>query len=479
MAEPSPYRDFLRVRLHDALVQACPPVVLLCWAFLIGDFWIWPGPLHWTSTAAALSSALAAMAYCLLLKLRPGRWLIESGSLLLAGVLSVEVAVHAVSGSNPTCIAFLGIILLATGSVFVDRRRMAAMGALTFVCWLWAFLQTEPGPLRTEMSAVAFVAAVIAMVVFESRLKVFESAFLANQAEAAARQRYERAVAGSEAALWEYDPGDATLYLSPRWAAMFGYETEALHGGLEDWLSLVHPDDRRAVTDALRAQLREDAGRLSLEHRVRGSDGEYQWTLVSGQAAADAEGRVRIAGAFLDISERKGLERQLRHEALHDRLTGLANRRFLLDRLDQMAALVERHPERRFGVVFFDLDGFKRINDIWGHAAGDRVLVEIANRLRTSHRQEDLVARLGGDEFVVVLDEAVSREAAEMVAERTRKVIEKPIEIEGRLAWVSSSYGVAWSGDGHPNGQKLVEAADLAMYETKRSKRREAGVPQP
>ncbi len=225
------------------------------------------------------------------------------------------------------------------------------------------------------------------------------------------------------------------------------------------------------MLEALRRQQEPDPPRLSIEHRILCADGSYRWVLVSGKASLDAAGLNRIAGSFTDIDQRvEALERRLRHEALHDRLTDLANRRMLLDRLDQLTALVQRHPNRRFAVVFYDLDGFKRINDLWGHSAGDQVLIEIGRRLKAAHRTEDLVARLGGDEFVAVLDEAASRASAEQPWNEPGRALEEPIEVDGRMAWVSVSCGVAWSGDGYPTGAALLEAADLEMYGAKRKK---------
>jgi diguanylate cyclase (GGDEF)-like protein/PAS domain S-box-containing protein len=155
-------------------------------------------------------------------------------------------------------------------------------------------------------------------------------------------------------------------------------------------------------------------------------------------------------------------ELRIRHEAVHDPLTGLANRTLLRDRLEHALARSEREGIAT-GVMFLDLDNFKQVNDAYGHASGDAVLVELAGRLRAAVRPADTVARFGGDEFVVVC-EAVDEHSALALGERLREAIRLPLLVAGAPHELSASIGVALGG-GTPDG--LLARADAALYRAK------------
>jgi diguanylate cyclase (GGDEF)-like protein len=155
-------------------------------------------------------------------------------------------------------------------------------------------------------------------------------------------------------------------------------------------------------------------------------------------------------------------EQRMRHEAVHDPLTGLANRTLLRDRLEHALARVERGADAT-GLLFIDLDKFKHVNDEHGHATGDSVLVEVGRRLRATVRPADTVARLGGDEFVVVCEE-VDAETAVALGRRLREAIEVPVRVDGEEYRLSASIGVAL-GRGTPD--ELLNDADVAVYDAK------------
>jgi diguanylate cyclase (GGDEF)-like protein len=161
--------------------------------------------------------------------------------------------------------------------------------------------------------------------------------------------------------------------------------------------------------------------------------------------------------------------RELSRRALHDDLTGLANRATFWDRLTHRLDSAGRRTTG-FAVLFLDLDDFKTVNDTFGHAAGDRLLVEAARRITDELRAGDTAARVGGDEFVVLLDEVASGEAALAVARRLEGRLRAPYELAQHHHTTTSSIGVAMAREGDtPDG--IVAAADTAMYEAKRSGR--------
>ncbi len=160
-------------------------------------------------------------------------------------------------------------------------------------------------------------------------------------------------------------------------------------------------------------------------------------------------------------------EEKLVHQALHDALTDLPNRAYFVERVSQAQARVRRDPDYRFAVLFIDFDDFKAVNDNLGHAAGDRLLMEIAGRLRTCVRPGDVVARLGGDEFTLLLEEISGLPDAEHAARRIQAALVAPIAIEGRGIVATASIGVALSEPDYGQVQDLLRDADLAMYHAK------------
>ncbi|MFC7762202.1 putative bifunctional diguanylate cyclase/phosphodiesterase [Catellatospora bangladeshensis] len=158
---------------------------------------------------------------------------------------------------------------------------------------------------------------------------------------------------------------------------------------------------------------------------------------------------------------------QLRIAALYDELTGLPNRTLFLDRLRQAIRQSRRRTGRPFGVLFLDLDGFKVVNDSLGHSAGDRLLKQVAKRIRSTLRESDTVARFGGDEFLVLLDDVTAPHTPAQVAERLHAVLAQPFHLHGQDVVVTASIGITLSSRRYSNAEDLLRDADIAMYSAK------------
>jgi diguanylate cyclase (GGDEF)-like protein/PAS domain S-box-containing protein len=168
-----------------------------------------------------------------------------------------------------------------------------------------------------------------------------------------------------------------------------------------------------------------------------------------------------------DVTERRRLEQELQHQAFHDALTGLANRALFVDRLSQALARVRR-ASSGVGLLLLDLDGFKTVNDSFGHGVGDEVLVSAANVLRSSLRAEDTIARLGGDEFAVLVETTDDQRDAAILAERMLAALREPLTLNGRVLSVDASIGVAEAhGPDGTDAETLLRNADIAMYAAK------------
>jgi diguanylate cyclase (GGDEF)-like protein/PAS domain S-box-containing protein len=199
-------------------------------------------------------------------------------------------------------------------------------------------------------------------------------------------------------------------------------------------------------------------------------DGGTRYFSVSGEPRFDASGAFTgYRGIGRDVTEIAQARERIASLAYNDALTGLANRTSLNPALEQAIERTRRHRSKLAG-VFIDLDGFKQINDLHGHAAGDAFLVEVARRLRRSLRASDIVARLGGDEFFVVLEQMQDAQAVERVVSKLASEVLRPYELfGGTKARVTASLGVSLFPDDAGDAPTLMAHADKAMYAAKRA----------
>ncbi len=324
---------------------------------------------------------------------------------------------------------------------------------------------------------------------------------LAEEALGEVESRWNFALEGAGQGVWDHNLKNGTAYFSPMWRKMRGVgPDEPVDPSREAWLERVHPDDRERL---IRETDQQNSGALrqnSFEYRERHRDGHYIWVLSRGKPVEwMPDGAVaRIIGTDTDISSLKLAESKAAEEkeqtyrkhlaalekaqeateaahrladalARHDALTGLANRRVFAETLDAAVSRVGRGSPS-YAVLLVDLDRFKPVNDLYGHAAGDEVLREIAARLEAISRPGDTVARLGGDEFAVVLDSIspeLAAEAASSVAARIIASVMKPIAIGEHAVEVGASIGIAICPNDGQDSDTLLRAADMAMYRAK------------
>ena len=230
----------------------------------------------------------------------------------------------------------------------------------------------------------------------------------------------------------------------------------------------IYPEDRHILYEIASGERSLDTPILM---RLLRRDGLISWQLLRLATITNDSGRVLgVEGFATDVTGMKQAEASLLHQARSDPLTGLANRLNFREATTRGLARIERHPGM-IGVLFLDLDGFKAVNDTMGHAAGDDVLKTVAERLRTVIRREDLVARLGGDEFAVLLGELRNESEAAASARRILESLEEPIIINGQAVTISSGVGIAVTTSGQMTPDELINQADIALYQAKRSGR--------
>jgi diguanylate cyclase (GGDEF)-like protein/PAS domain S-box-containing protein len=243
---------------------------------------------------------------------------------------------------------------------------------------------------------------------------------------------------------------------------LLGYDLALVTG--DELSAFIQAPDRPAFRDAL-SSARESFSAEYTFHHAHGYEVVLELSVTDLRADPLINGFVVSA---TDISDLKTTQKALRHMADHDALTGVLSRRALLAKLDQMARDGFDHE---IVVLFCDLDGFKPVNDRFGHAAGDEVLIEVARRIERAVRPDDLVGRLGGDEFVVALPRS-GLILAEDIAMRIRSSLTEPIIVDDEIIEIDVSIGTSVTTD-QPTAVQLLAAADDAMYAVKRIRRRD------
>ncbi len=269
------------------------------------------------------------------------------------------------------------------------------------------------------------------------------------------------------------------LYNSPAYKRILGYSAAELSETSS--FEQIHPEDRFKVLEAAREARSSGVGR-KLEYRVLHKDGTWRVLESMASTIRDENGDViKLVIVNRDVTERKHAEEQLEHNSFHDALTGLPNRRLFLDRLQHLFARARRSPERQHAVLLVDLDGFKTFNDTLGPAVGDRVIVEIGERLAGCLRHDDTVSlphfepsvkdailsRMGGDEFTILLEEVGDPSNAMRVGERMLAAVAAPFLVEGREVRTSASVGIALNKPAHARAEDLLVEADVAMRRAK------------
>jgi diguanylate cyclase (GGDEF)-like protein/PAS domain S-box-containing protein len=258
------------------------------------------------------------------------------------------------------------------------------------------------------------------------------------------------------------DATSSNIFTSRQIEGLLGYSVQEWRDDTDLFVKLLHPEDKARVLEA-HEHTHATHEPLSTEYRLKARDGHYVWIRDAGVVVSDEDGTpMYLQGYLLDISPEREAEEALRRQALYDPLTGLANRAHFNDRLERAIAAIRQAGEKT-AILFADVDGFKGVNDRFGHHIGDAVLCALADRLQTVIRAADTAARLGGDEFAVIIERVVDPGDISIVAQRIHESLAEPIEIEGRRLSVETSIGISVGDD----PAELLKEADAAMYRAK------------
>ena len=258
--------------------------------------------------------------------------------------------------------------------------------------------------------------------------------------------------------------GSKILHINREFESLFGFNADEALG--RNSYDILIPQTRRHEFDMLEHTMQLH-GRASMETVRLHKSGELIDVSILAAPINMAGVEVGNFVSYRDIREKKQTNARLQHDAMHDSLTGLANRALFLDRLQLTMARQQRHSQLNFAVMFLDLDRFKAVNDNLGHACGDDLLVRMAARLRACFRPEDTVARFGGDEFAILIEDVTNISDVTKIAERAQHDIRLPVDVSGHEVFVTASIGIAFGTLDHTSPEQVLRDADYAMYQAK------------
>jgi diguanylate cyclase (GGDEF)-like protein/PAS domain S-box-containing protein len=317
----------------------------------------------------------------------------------------------------------------------------------------------------TILISSLMVTALFTLIIWANiRQNLHQSSLAADLQES--ESRFRQLADNLDAAFWIGTPDwQQVIYISPAYERIWGRTAENLYRRGLDWFDAITEEDRVAVQEQITEAAQPDWQCIQFPpYRIRRPDGLIRWISARAFPIRDEQGQVvRIAGIAEDISDRQSYQQDLEDLAHYDPLTHLPNRRLLADRLSQSLARSHRSGQL-LGICMLDLDGFKPVNDTYGHDVGDQLLIEVARRLQEGVRGDDTVARLGGDEFVILLGGLISIKELEETLRRLLHILASPYLLVDQPILVSASIGVTVYPNDSGDADTLLRHADHAMY---------------
>lgn len=394
-----------------------------------------------------------------------GVWLLgRASSSCMAYLLSSAVMAALLIGTVPAVVVMLLACVTLTGLGYLGDIPLSVVGG------------TPNGSLLRWFNLSANVLFLGLLMILSVRflLRRLESALKAQwQAAASLRQgedllrQIAAQVPGMVYRLRLDAQGQPTfLYASPGSHSLFGLEPQALQADAHLLVRQVVAEDRERMLAMLRDAPDRGAAH-SIEFRLNAMGGVTRWIRVENNEVQRDDQGVVHNGIMVEVTERKQAEAQVWHQAHHDLLTDLPNRRWLHERLGQALRNCQAAQGQKVALLLIDLDRFKEVNDTLGHGHGDLLLVQAAQRLRGSLRESDTLGRMGGDEFALVLHLQSGLAEAGRVADRMLEVLGRPYDLEGERVYIGASIGIAVYPDDADSVEALLQDADQALYRAK------------
>ena len=281
--------------------------------------------------------------------------------------------------------------------------------------------------------------------------------------------RHTLALAGARAYVWDWQPEEGELYVSPEIGKALSQPLHLQEGiAGETFLEILHPSDRSAYLATVEQAASTARASIERKFRLRHGDGSYRWFELRARSIAGRGGHAaRCIGTLTDVTSAKLIEERLLDDAVYDMVTGLPNRALFADRLGQVISAGETGPSALF-VLLLDLDRFKMVNDAMGTEAGDALLSVIGRRLKAELGQADSVARFPGDQFAILFHETPDGRDVETFSAAILKSVARPISLGDQEFFITASIGIAQLSPDTRDAEQLLKEAAVALYEARR-----------
>lgn len=276
---------------------------------------------------------------------------------------------------------------------------------------------------------------------------------------------YKLVLEGANDAIWEWNIKTNQIKISDKWTSISGYDSS--NKSYDEYENIIHKKDIIKIASDYKNYITKKSLFFQSEFRIKTKDGQYKWMYVRGKALRNKDGKpLKLAGSLTDITERKNIEAEIMHMAYHDSLTNLPNRTFFTNKLK---SIIEESKinQKKFAIIFLDLDDFKKVNDTLGHDYGDQLLKIVSNIFVISAEGKDNVARIGGDEFIILLPNIKDKNDVINVCNNITNIFKNPLEIGDIHMYISVSMGITIFPDDGTEASVLFKNADTAMYNSK------------
>jgi diguanylate cyclase (GGDEF)-like protein/PAS domain S-box-containing protein len=398
-------------------------------------------------------------------------WLV--GLALLFGVAVIEPSVASgIARFSIGVTALLGfaiIIYLATHNF--DRAIMLIPTWVLLLVWTFAAWLTVTGHLVNDVVQPALAGGLV-LIVLLIGFTVMQHAFAGGfvmQGGIGDSERRALALTGAGDIVWDWDVARDHIFAGSEAENLLGLKRGTLEGPARDWLEILHPGDRDRFKTTLDAAVELRRGRIAQDFRLRSEDGHYRWFHLRARPVLGSDGEVlRCIGTLLDVTEDRTAEERLLHDAIHDNLTGMPNKQLFIDRLRAAITRTNTENAARPSVFVLDVDRFKQVNDGFGLAVGDSILLTIARRLARLLKPQDTLARLAGDQFAFLLISETQPERVAAFAESVRRTLRAPITLGEKEIFLTASIGIAMHDGKQNEPEEMLKDAEMGMYHAKR-----------